>query len=451
MRLDIVNASGIVTGDGVTVLENTSIVVENGFITDLPPVNYVPYNAYADRFIDAQGGLVIPGIINIHTHGSAMGLFLSYAWKPLTMERWFFNMNTHLLEGTTTVLNGDGFTLPEEVDAANKIHPINIKTGTLHTPGNLKTFDIIPCSGEALDDWHRNYTIKEAVAHGAVAIAEVGSPSTTAGTFEKCHYLGKVISVNDARALDHAVVADDEATIRKVLAQAGIAHLTTEEAKDLVDKTSFAPIRACCEAMRDSVSYSRQFDLPVLCHAEPGMADAIIDVAKELGPRLVSVHSSHSFAPEAAVAFAKEVKKAGGTVEVCTSDYYHAKQVDPSPEATYALLREGLVDIITTDYSGGYHEPILLLMQKAIEEGLLTLPGAIKLSTSNPVTTIPKLAPNKGLIERGRVADLCIVDKDDISKVKDVIIFGRVIVEEGRIIDYVPGYHTSGQRFSKPE
>jgi hypothetical protein len=43
------------------------------------------------------------------------------------------------------------------------------------------------------------------------------------------------------------------------------------------------------------------------------------------------------------------------------------------------------------------------------------------------------------------------VDKDDISKVKDVIIFGRVIVEEGRIIDYVPGYHLSGQRFSKPE
>ena len=451
MRTDIVNAAGIVTGDGKTVLEKTSVIIENGYITDLPQVGYIPYNAYADRFIDAKGGLVIPGIINIHTHGAAMGMFLSYAWKPLTMERWFFNMNTHLLEGTTTMLDTDSFSLPEEVDAANKIHPINIKTGTLHTPANFKTFETIPCSGEAMDDWHRKFTIDEAVALGAVAIAEVGSPSTTAGTFEKCYYLDKVISVNQARALDNAVIANDETAIRKVLKEAGIEHLTIDEAKDLVDKTSIAPIKACCDAMMESVSYSKKFNLPVLCHAEPGMADTIIEVAKELGPKLVSLHSNHSFTPEAAVKFAKEVKKAGGNIEVITSDFYHAKQVDPSPETTYALFREGLVDAITTDYSGGYHDPILLLMQKVIEEGFLTLPGAIKLATSNPVTLVPKLAPNKGLIECGRVADLCIVDKNDLSRVKDVLIFGRVIVEEGRIIDYVPGHHGSGQRFLKPE
>ena len=289
------------------------------------------------------------------------------------------------------------------------------------------------------------------MALGAVAIAEVGSPSTTAGTFEKCFYLDKVISVNQARALDKAVVANDETAIRKALKEASIEHLTIDDAKDLVYKTTLAPVKACCEAMLESVSYSKKFNLPVLCHAEPDFADTIIEVAKELGPKLVSVHSNHSFTPEAAIKFAKEVKKAGGNVEVITSDFYHAKQVDPSPETTYALFREGLVDAITTDYSGGYHDPILLLMQKVIEEGLLTLPAAIKLATSNPATLIPKLAPRKGLIERGRVADLCIVDKNDISRVKDVLIFGRVIVEDGRIINYVPGYHVSGQRFLNPE
>jgi imidazolonepropionase-like amidohydrolase len=98
------------------------------------------------------------------------------------------------------------------------------------------------------------------------------------------------------------------------------------------------------------------------------------------------------------------------------------------------MLREGLVDAITTDYSGGYHEPILLVLQKAIEQGILTLPAAIQLATSNPAKIVPKLAPNKGIIETGRVADLCIVDKDDISKVKHIVIFGRIVVEDGRIV-----------------
>ncbi len=243
MRLDIVNASGIVTGDGETVLENTSIIVENGFISNLPRVSYVPYNARADRFIDAKGGLVIPGIINIHAHGCAFGPFLPFAWKSLPMERWFFNMNTHLLEGTTTILDADGITLPEEVAAANKLHPINIKTSTIHTPKNIRTMEVIDFAGEGLDDLHRNYTIDEAVAQGAVAIGEVGAPSTTAGSLEKCLRLGKIISVNHARDLDKAVLANDEKAISKALAKAGLEYLTIDEARDLVMNTSIIQIQ----------------------------------------------------------------------------------------------------------------------------------------------------------------------------------------------------------------
>jgi len=433
MRLDIVNASGIVTGDGKTVLENTSVIIENGFITDMPKVSYIAYNYDADRFIDAKGGLVIPGVINIHAHGCALGPFIPYAWKMPPMERWLFNMDTHLLEGTTTILDTDGVTLPAEVEAANKIHPINIKTATIHTPGNMKTFEVIDCSGGGLTDLHRKFTIDEAVDQGAVAIGEVGSPSTTAGNYEKCFRLGKVISVVHARELDRAVVANDEAAIRKVVAEAGLK-LTVDEAKDLVMKTSIIPIQVCCDAIRETVKYVKKFDLPTLLHAEPCMKDAILDVAKEVGPRCISAHSQHSFTPEQAVQFGKELKRLGANVEIISADFYGAKQVEPSTEPTFALLREGLVDAITTDYSGGYHEPILLVLQKAIEQKILTLPGAIKLATSNPARIVPKVAINKGLVEPGRVADLCIVDKDDISKVKCVIIFGRMVVEEGRII-----------------
>jgi alpha-D-ribose 1-methylphosphonate 5-triphosphate diphosphatase PhnM len=112
---------------------------------------------------------------------------------------------------------------------------------------------------------------------------------------------------------------------------------------------------------------------------------------------------------------------------------FGARQVEDTPDVTFALFREGLVDVISTDYIGGYHDPILLVLQKVIEEKLISLPEAITLATSNPVKIFPRLAYNKGMIKSGMVADLCIVDREDISRVRYVIIKGKVVVKEGRI------------------
>lgn len=173
--------------------------------------------------------------------------------------------------------------------------------------------------------------------------------------------------------------------------------------------------------------------VPVLAHAEPGMKDALLEVVKELGPQLIAVHVNHSFTPDESVAFAKELKSLGATLEIITADSFGAKQVEASPEGTFALLREGLVDVITTDFSGGYHDPILFVLQKAIEKEIINLPHAIQLATSAPARVVSGVAPNRGLVEIGKVADVCIVDRQDISNVKYVIIGGRVVVKEGRI------------------
>ncbi|MEE9399554.1 MAG: hypothetical protein V3V23_04730, partial [Dehalococcoidales bacterium] len=118
MRLDIVNGN-VVTGDGESFLENTSVITEGGFIADIPRVRHVPYNAYADRYIDAKGGLIIPGVINIHAHAIAFGTYQPWGLKGLSTERLLFNLNTHLLQGTTTILNTDGLCLPSEIEAIN--------------------------------------------------------------------------------------------------------------------------------------------------------------------------------------------------------------------------------------------------------------------------------------------------------------------------------------------
>ena len=436
MRIDIVNGN-VVTGDGKSYLEKTSVVIRDGFIFELPRVQYIPYNAYADRVIDAKGGLIIPGLINLHTHGVSFGPFLPSAWKELSKERILFNLNTHLLQGTTSVLSGDGFALPSDVEAINKIHPINIRGATLHTPKNLRAAEVT--AGYGLQERHRKFTAEEAVASGAVALGETGSPGAVYGTAEKSERVGKTISTRQASELDHAVLYGGEAEIRKALIEAGLEKMTADEARKLVQETSVMNVEACCEAIREAVSYVRTLKVPALVHTSKETVDAVLCAAKELGPDLIAGHVNHTFSAEEAIKVAEKLKRAGAIVEIFSGDSLGAKQVQATPEVTFALLKAGLVDVITTDFAGGYHDPILLVLQKAIAEKLMTLPQAVHLATGAPARILPAVAPNRGLIEPGRVADLCIVERDDISRVRYVLISGKVVVDEGRLVHPLTG------------
>ena len=71
MRTLIVNAN-IVTGDGNTILDNRSIVIEGELIESIR-TNPCPLADSASRIIDASGGLVIPGLIDSHDHGVTTG------------------------------------------------------------------------------------------------------------------------------------------------------------------------------------------------------------------------------------------------------------------------------------------------------------------------------------------------------------------------------------------
>ena len=149
---------------------------------------------------------------------------------------------------------------------------------------------------------------------------------------------------------------------------------------------------------------------------------------------LLSLYKESDMTAEEMVNLAREIKKTGAYVEVFSADFFGAKQIETDPTGTFTLFEEGLVDAIVTDYSGGYHDPILLLIKKAVEKGVVSLPHAVRLATSSPASIIPGLAPYKGFIEPGKVADIIIVDKDDITKVRYVIIAGRIVVEDGKIV-----------------
>ena len=432
MRLDVVNGH-VVTGDGRSYLEDTSVATEDGLITDLHRIRHLPYRVYSHRVLDAQGGLILPGLINIHTHVVSYGpLCPGLPRDGAPEERILANLDNHLLQGTTTVLSLDGFALPFENDAINKMHPVNVKMSTLHTPKNVASGEM---GGNRLDPYHRSFTASEAVSSGAVAMGEVGSWATTGATYEKNLRLKRPITVIDALALDAAYLSGDDRAIARIIERAGLAPMTVDEAKALVRETSVEPMAVAKEAILETIDYAPRLGIPALCHTEPDTYVQIREVTREIGDQMVALHVNYHATPEEAVRIAKEVRDYGGFVEVITADHFGAGQLEPSPETAFALLAEGLVDVVSTDYSGGYHDPILLLIKKAVESGVIPLPQAVRLATSSPAGIIPGLASGKGLIEPGKVADMVVVDRDDITRVRHVIIGGRIVVEDGRRVN----------------
>lgn len=76
-RTAITDATIVTVDPADTVLDHGSIVFEDGIITDVLPAG-AEISGSIDRTIDAGGGIVIPGLINAHTH-LAMTAFRGFA------------------------------------------------------------------------------------------------------------------------------------------------------------------------------------------------------------------------------------------------------------------------------------------------------------------------------------------------------------------------------------
>jgi 5-methylthioadenosine/S-adenosylhomocysteine deaminase len=83
MSVLLKDVSWLVTQDpGRAILRDTSIRIENGVITEIGP--HSP--SQADQIIDCRGKIVLPGLINTHTH-LAMTMFRGYA-DDLKLQEW---------------------------------------------------------------------------------------------------------------------------------------------------------------------------------------------------------------------------------------------------------------------------------------------------------------------------------------------------------------------------
>ena len=99
-----------------------------------------------------------------------------------------------------------------------------------------------------------------------------------------------------------------------------------------------------------------------------------------------------------------------------------------------ALIESGVVDTISTDFAGGHWDGILEAIHRIVRKKQLLAPAAIALATGNVARIFPQLAGDRGLIERGKRADIVVADNANLSRVRDVFIAGRPVVLNGRIL-----------------
>ncbi|SMD24621.1 amidohydrolase family protein [Kibdelosporangium aridum] len=432
MSTTVLQGYDLIDGQGTPVRQDVDIVIEGDTIREIRPSQ-----------AENAGMVVIPGLINNHTHGTAYGPLFPSGHEGLSREQVRANLDRHLLEGTTTVLCVDGFVLPGE-----QAHPTNVKLASCNTPACLAAATI--ADGGGLAEANRAFTARQAVAAGAVALGEIGAGHTLGGGGASYMYIpaeiekrtGVTITPRQANALKIAVLgrhifasAFDPDAVAEALDAAGLAgKLSVEEAREIVSGIVLPAFDVALRGIAEAAELAGQLDVPVLVHNAAASMTQVAAVAAT-GVRLIAGHSNHSsFDLREALEHAERLKAMGAIVDVSTLDTFGARRLTTGPELLYALFEAGLVDTISTDYAGGHHDSILLAIDRAAKAGVVSLPAAIAMATANVADAIPGLAPRRGRVVPGAIADLVVTDPANLDNVRMVMIGGNVVARDGVVV-----------------
>lgn len=447
MDVLIKNAT-VVTGDGKTVLESAAVLIEGGLIRAVEARWDSSRAVDAREVIDATGQVVVPGIINPHTHGVTPGPLFPSGTKPLPIERVLANLDRHLTEGTTTVLNLCGFAAPEDV-AAVKDHSVNVKTATSHTPLNLEA--ALAADGSGISPHQRSLTVEQMLEEGAVAIGEIGAGHTLGGGGQDYMYIpaaikretGMQLTAMDCRDLKYAVLGRhvrveefDEAAVERVLTRVGLSErLSIHRAREIIQECVLPSFHIALRGFDEAAALALKYKVPAVFHNSAPSKQAMLEIAEKYstkGAVLVAGHCNHdTFVRPEALEASGRLKAMGAVIELSTLDGFIRHRLVETPENWDALVGAGLADVFATDYAGGDHDPIIVGMQHLLDQKIATLPQVVAMATANVARAIPGLAPNRGVISRGKVADLVLSDRDNLAKIHRVMVSGRTAVREG--------------------
>lgn len=437
----------VVTGDGVTLYEKASVLIRGNEILGVTERLDPEIEAYAEEVIDCTGKAIMPGMINQHQHGVTFGPVFASGMLNYGRERIMELLDRNFLQGCTTVLNVDGFVTMDEVKETQKHHPMRIKTATTHAPINLEAG--MRCDGKGLTEKHKQMTIERMMADGAVCIGEVGGGHTLGGGGQDYLYIPKAvkeakgieIDYLQARAMKLAVLGRyieesyyDRDRVAEALKEHNLdKHLTPEETRDLIYKTTLASVKVALDGYLEAAHIAKRLDVPLLCHNAPTSKKIIHEVAKVGVNRFVACHSNYLFTKEEAVENTKILKQNSGVIiEACTHDPWGNKRLVSTPENLYAFYEEDLIDVLSTDFANGGFDSMLESVEHGVELGLVSLPKAIAQCTKNVTEALPLIAPNLGQLKEGYTADVLVTSYPNVSNVERIYIDGKLVAKDGK-------------------
>ncbi|SHL41337.1 Cytosine/adenosine deaminase [Bradyrhizobium lablabi] len=433
-----ISGGTVVTGDGASVIPDGYVQVRDSRIVEIGAGGGPP----DDDVIDASGQIVIPGIINTHAHGCVEGPFVPVGSPAFSGTAVHAELDRHLFGGETTVLCVCGFCLPREIDTS---HPVRTRLATSHTPSNFAAADLV--DGKGLLPPHRAMTVEQALKDGAVAIGEIGAGHSLGGGAQDYLYIPDVIEKatgvrlrpDQARQLKWAILgrmlsrdAFDAARTERCLDTLGLSdRLDVTTARRLIDQSVLPSIATTLEGFEEAAALSAKTGVRAVFHTSPVSVGVIERLAKKYpAAKLVAGHANQSdFEPQEAVDWAKRLRTLGVTIDISTWDI-PGKAIQAKPDNFLAMLKAGVVDTVSTDYAGGDWEPILKGLALAIKAEAVGLAAAVALATANPARLFPGLAPDRGVLAAGKIADVVLVDANNVGSVRTVIIGGKVLVRD---------------------
>jgi imidazolonepropionase-like amidohydrolase len=446
MATTVLHHGDLIDGQGTDALSAVDIIIDDDTVREIVPSRPADTYGTVDEIVDATGMLVIPGLINNHTHGTAYGPLFPSGHERLPHEQVLANLDRHLLEGTTTVLCVDGFVTAEELHRTNESHPINVKLASCNTPACLRAATI--ADGGGLTEANRTFTARQALSAGAVAFGEIGAGHTLGGGGASYMYIpaeiarrtGVTVTPRQANALKIAVLgrhisasAFDRDAVEEALAGAGLTgRLSVEAAREIVSGIVLPAFDVALHGLAEAAEQARKAGVPVLVHNAAASMTQVATIART-DVTLIAGHSNHSsFELREAVEHTIRLKELGAVIDVSTLDTFGARRLTTGPELLFALFAAGVVDTISTDYAGGHHDPILLAIDQSTKAGVVSLPAAIAMAGANVADAIPGLAPRRGRVVPGAVADLVVTDPAELRRVRTVMISGKIVVRDGR-------------------
>lgn len=448
--LDIVITDGsVITGDGKTVLERAVVGVAAGLIAGLGPVDAAAcIDDGSTLRLDARGAIVLPGLINAHAHGCVHGPSMPSGSLPCRDDDIGYFRSRHLLAGTTTLLNVCGLALCDEIDPPGRENcTMDIRVSTAHTPCNLKAAQAV--DGAGLNGRHLDMTIDRMLADGAAALGEVGGGQTLGGGAQEYRFIpqairaaiGVDITPYAARRLKQAVVGrhlDPSACLSDIaleeeIAEAGLTgRCDAAMLKRVIVASVMPPVGLALTGFEEMGREAARVGYPAIFHNALPSISRLLDVAHaNPGARIIAAHSNHpSFESDEAVEYASKLRRAGVIIDVSTLDCVTTRWRNDARNLD-ALIEADLVDTISTDFAGGHWDAMLEAIHRMVHRKQKSPAAAVAMATGNVARIFPQLAGDRGLIEKGRRADLIIVDAANMARVRHVIIAGRIVIRDG--------------------